>query len=157
LATSPVLDVGTSLVEIHNEGKEGTGPAYKGGYGFQPLPFLADATGEVLSGMLRPGKARANTDRLVVTDEAIDQVPDEVAAGHHEGDDRVLVRREVVMRANSAGCTEDFLKASGAHHRILRRLSSKRTGGRGASTRPGWRSSGRMRCAKTTNCARAKQ
>jgi hypothetical protein len=31
-STGPVvLDVDASLVEIHNEGKEGTGPTYKGG------------------------------------------------------------------------------------------------------------------------------
>ena len=61
--------------------------------------------------MLRPGNAGSNTlsDRLVVTDEAISQLPEEVAAGHHEGHDRSLVRREIVMRADSAGCTEDYL------------------------------------------------
>jgi len=110
--TGPVvLDVDASLVEIHNENKEGTGPTYKGGYGFHPLLLFADATGEALSGMLRPGNAGSNTvtDHLVVTDEAITQLPDEVAAGHHEGDDSSLVRRDVVMRADSAGCTEDYL------------------------------------------------
>jgi len=64
--------------------------------------LFADQTGEALSGMLRPGNAGANTvaDHLVVTDEAIAQLPGEVAAGHYEGDDRSLVRREVVMRAD---------------------------------------------------------
>jgi Transposase DDE domain group 1 len=106
-----VLDVDASLVEIHSEGKEGTGPTYKGGFGFHPLLLFADATGEALSGMLRPGNAGSNTvsDHLVVTDEAIAQLPAAVAAGHHEGDDPALVRRNVVMRADSAGCTEDFL------------------------------------------------
>jgi hypothetical protein len=62
--------------------------------------------------VLRPGNAGANTvaDHLVVTDEAIAQLPDEVAAGHRDGDDPALVRRKLVMRADSAGCTEDYLK-----------------------------------------------
>jgi Transposase DDE domain group 1 len=111
--TDPVvLDVDASLVEVHTDSKEGTGPTYKGGWGFHPLLCFADATGEALSGMLRPGNAGANTvaDHLVVTDEAIAQLPDDVASGHHDGDDRSFVRREVVMRADSAGCTEDFLR-----------------------------------------------
>ena len=62
--------------------------------------------------MLRPGNAGANTvaDHLVVTDEAIAQLPGKVAAGHRAGDDPALVRREVVVRADSAGCTEEFLR-----------------------------------------------
>ena len=112
-STDPVvLDVDASLVEIHSEGKEGTGPNYKGGFGFHPLLLFADGTGEALSGMLRTGNAGSNTiaDHLHVTDEAITQLPDEVTAGHHAGDDPSLVRRGVVMRADSAGCTEDYLK-----------------------------------------------
>ena len=112
MGTAPVvLDVDASLVEIHNEGKAGTGPTYKGGYGFHPLLLFADATGEALSSMLRPGNAGANTvaDHLVVLDEGVAQLPDEIAQGHREGDERSLVEREVVIRSDSAGCTEDFL------------------------------------------------
>lgn len=29
-----VLDIDSSLVEIHSENKQGTGPTYKGGFGF---------------------------------------------------------------------------------------------------------------------------
>ena len=119
IGTDPVvLDVDASLVEIHNEGKQGTGPTYKGGYGFHPLLLFADATGEALAAMLRPGNAGANTvaDHLVVTDEAITQLPDEIASGHREGDDRSLVKREVVIRSDSAGCTEDFLKGCRARN-----------------------------------------
>jgi hypothetical protein len=38
--------------------------------------------------MLRPGNAGANTvaDHLVVTGEAITQLPEEAASGHREGD-----------------------------------------------------------------------
>ena len=38
-----VLDVDASLVEIHSENKEGTGPTYKGGFGFHPMFCFADA------------------------------------------------------------------------------------------------------------------
>ena len=117
--TDPVvLDIDASLVEVHNEGKEGTGPNYKGGYGFHPLLLFADATGEALSSMLRPGNAGANTvaDHLVVLDEGVAQLPDEIASGHHLDDERSLVGREVVIRSDSAGCTEDFLSGCRARN-----------------------------------------
>jgi hypothetical protein len=108
-----VLDVDASLVTIHTEDEEGTGPTYKGGWGFHPLLVFADATGECLSGMLRPGNAGANAvvDHVVVLDEAIAQLPGEIAAGHLEGDDASLVGRDVTIRADSAGCSEGFLRA----------------------------------------------
>ena len=60
--TAPViLDIDASLVEIHTETKEGTGPHYKGGWGFHPMFCFADVIGEALSGLLRPGNAGANT------------------------------------------------------------------------------------------------
>jgi hypothetical protein len=38
-----VLDIDASLVQIHSENKEGTGPNYKGGFGFHPMLCFADA------------------------------------------------------------------------------------------------------------------
>jgi hypothetical protein len=38
-----VLDIDASLVEIHSENKDGTGPTYKGGFGFGPMFCFADA------------------------------------------------------------------------------------------------------------------
>jgi len=107
------LDVDASLVTIHTEAKPGTGPTYKGGYGFHPLLVFADQTGECLSGLLRPGNATANAvaDHVVVLDEAIAQLPPEITAGHHDGDDPGLVGRQVVIRSDSAGCSEGFLAA----------------------------------------------
>lgn len=104
------LDIDASLIEIHSENKEQTGPNYKGGFGFHPLLCFADCTGDALSGMLRPGNAGANTvaDHEVVLDDAIVQLPPEIALGHRLGDDPSLVRRTVVVRADSAGCTEGF-------------------------------------------------
>jgi hypothetical protein len=119
VGTDPVtLDVDASLVTIHTEQKHGTGPTYKGGWGFHPLLVFAEPTGECLAGMLRPGNATANAvaDHVVVLDEAIAQLPPEIAAGHHVGDDACLVVREVVIRSDSAGCSEGFLAACRARH-----------------------------------------
>ena len=71
------LDIDASLIEVHSENKEETGPNYKGGFGFHPLLCFADCTGDALSGMLRPGNAGANTvaDHVVVLDDAIAQLP----------------------------------------------------------------------------------
>jgi hypothetical protein len=83
--TAPViLDIDASLVEIHTDGKENAAPNYKGGFGFHPMFCFADATGEMLSGILRPGNAGANTvaDHVTVLDGAIDQLPVDIAAGH---------------------------------------------------------------------------
>jgi hypothetical protein len=117
--TDPVLlDIDASLVEIHSENKEQTAPTFKGGFGFHPLFCFADATGETLSALLRPGNAGSNTvaDHITVLDDAIAQLPAPIAAGHHEGDHSDLVQRDIIMRADSAGCTEDFLEACRARN-----------------------------------------
>lgn len=100
-----VLDLDASLVEIHSENKEGTAANYKRGFGFSPMFCFADATGEALSGRLRPGNATHNSiaDQLEVLDDSIDQLPHDIAAGHRRGDDPGLVERAVVVRADSAG------------------------------------------------------
>jgi DDE family transposase len=109
------LDIDASLVEVHSENKEQTGPNYKGGFGFHPLLCFADATGEALSGMLRPGNAGANTaaDHVAVLDSALAQLPEAVRAGHRVGDDDSLVRRPVVCRTDAAGSTAGFVAALG--------------------------------------------
>ena len=114
-----VLDIDASLVQIHSENKAGTGPNYKGGFGFHPLFCFADATGEALSAMLRPGSAGANTlvDHFTVLDAAIAQLPVEIAAGHHLGDDATDVRRPVQVRTDSAGCSTRF--ATGCRSRNI--------------------------------------
>jgi hypothetical protein len=85
----------------------------KGGFGFHPMFCFADATGEALSGVLRPGNAGSNTaaDHVRVLDEAISQLPDDVQAGHHVGENASLVRREVVCRTDSGGTTAAFTTA----------------------------------------------
>ena len=106
-----VLDIDASLVEVHSENKQGTGPTYKGGFGFHPLLCFADCTGEALAALLRPGNAGANTvvDHLSVLDTAVAQLPSEIAAGHHAGDDPGVGNRAVQVRADSAGCTDGFV------------------------------------------------
>jgi len=112
------LDIDASLIEIHSENKEETGPNYSGGFGFHPLLCFADCTGDALSGLQRPGNAGANTvaDHVVVLDEAIAQLPAEIALGHRLGDDPSLVTRTVVVRADSAGCSEKFATAARARN-----------------------------------------
>lgn len=109
--TGPVLlDLDASVVDIHSEGKEGTAPTYKGNFGFHPLFCFADATGECLSARLRPGNATANAvvDNLAVLDEAVGQLPEEIAAGHRIGDEPTRTGRELVVRSDSAGCSAGF-------------------------------------------------
>ena len=85
----------------------------KGGFGFHPMFCFADATGEALSGALRPGNAGSNTaaDHVRVLDEAISQLPDDVQAGHHVGENASLVQREVICRTDSGGTTTAFTAA----------------------------------------------
>jgi hypothetical protein len=108
-----LLDIDASLLEIHSENKQGAAPHFKGGYGFHPMFCFADATGEVLAGVLRPGNAGANTvaDHVKVLDAAILQLPREIRAGHEVGADDEMVQRPLVVRADSAGCTTGFLAA----------------------------------------------
>jgi hypothetical protein len=108
-----VLDIDASLVDVHTESKEQAAPTYKGGYGFHPMFCFADATGEAMSSVLRPGNATANTvsDHVTLLDEAIAQLPAAIAAGHRQGDDASLPARAIVVRTDSAGCTAGFLAA----------------------------------------------
>ena len=110
--TDPVvLDLDASVVDIHSDRKEGTAATFKGNFGFHPIFCFADATGECLSALLRPGNATANAvvDNLAVLDQAIDQLPSEVSCGHHVGDDPATVGRGLVARSDSAGCSKGFL------------------------------------------------
>lgn len=99
-----VLDLDASLVEIHSEHKEGTAPTYKGGFGFSPMFCFADATGEAVAAVLRPGNAvdHSVADQMMVIDMAIAGLPACIAAGHRAGDDPGLAARGVIVRADSA-------------------------------------------------------
>lgn len=103
-----VLDIDSSLHQVHSENKADAAANYKGGYGFHPIYCFADATGETLAVRLPPGNAGANSiaDHVAVLDAAIAQLPEEIAVGHRRGDDPSLVRRAVQVRVDSAGCTD---------------------------------------------------
>lgn len=106
-----VLDIDASLIEVHSENKVDAAPTFKGGFGFHPMFCFADRTGEALAGKLRAGNAGANTveDHLEVLDQAIGQLPEDIAAGHRVDDDADTVDRQILVRADSAGCTHGFM------------------------------------------------
>lgn len=132
--TDPVvLDIDASLVDVHSESKEQAAPTFKHGYGFHPMFCFADLTGEALGAVLRPGNATANTiaDHVAVLDQAIAQLPASIAEGHRPGDDASMAERSIVVRCDSAGCTEGFLAA--CHDRNVSFLVSARTNAQLAS------------------------
>ena len=96
-----VIDIDGTLVNAHSD-KDGAAPNYKHGFGFYPLMAYLDATGEALAGLLRPGNAGSGTasDHVDVLDAALYQLP---------VDPR---RTEMVVRADTAGCSHGFLDAS---------------------------------------------
>jgi hypothetical protein len=95
------VDVGATVVLAHSE-KEKAAPAWKKTFGFHPLAAFADhgaeAGGEPLAILLRPGNAGSNTaaGHIEVTRLALAQLP------------RTL-RRRVLVRTGSGGGTHDFL------------------------------------------------
>ncbi len=101
-----VVDIDSTLVEVHSENKEGAAAHFKGGFGFHPMICSTDE-GEPLWGMLRPGNAAANSidDHLSVLDGAIGVLPARDAAGHRSGDPAGLVQRRLLVRIDAAGCS----------------------------------------------------
>jgi len=95
-----VIDIDGTLVNSHSD-KEGAAPTYKHGYGFYPLTAYLDATGEALAALLRPGNAGSGTaaDHVEVLDAALYQLPVDPAD------------TEVIVRADTAGCSHGFLDA----------------------------------------------
>ena len=107
-----VLDIDSTLVEVHSENKARAAAHHKGGFGFHPM-LCATSQGEPLSIMLRPGNAAANSiaDHVAVLDAAMGQLPQPVAAGHREGDDAAAARQRVQLRTDAAGCSTHIAKA----------------------------------------------
>ncbi|MDE0440363.1 MAG: IS1380 family transposase, partial [bacterium] len=99
-----VLDIDSSVHEVHSENKEGAAATYRRSFGFHPIYCFSDRTGECLAVRLRAGNAAANDigDHTDVLDRAIGGLPDVMGVGHRPGDDAGLVRREVRVRADSA-------------------------------------------------------
>lgn len=102
--TPLVIDLDATLITAHSE-KEHASPTFKRGFGFHPLLAFADhgpaRTGEMLAGLLRPGKAGSNTatDHIAVVKAALAQLP---GASPRPG-------KGVLVRADGAGGTKKFL------------------------------------------------
>ena len=113
-----ILDFDASLVDVHSELKEHTAANYKGGFGFHPLFVFADLTGETLGAKLRAGNATANNarDHVELLDAALGQLPPRITRGHHVGEHPTKTTRRVIARADSAGCTKEFLRACRARN-----------------------------------------
>jgi hypothetical protein len=94
---SITLDIDATLLTAHSE-KERAAGNYKHGYGFHPLGCWLDETGEALAAILRPGNAGSNTaaDHFTVLALALEQLPAED------------VHREILVRADTGGCTHAF-------------------------------------------------
>ena len=101
-----VVDLDASIVICHSE-KEQAAPTFKHTFGFHPMLAFCDNTGEFLAATLRRGNAGSNTaaDHITVLDAALAQIPD-----HHRHGTPILIR------ADAAGCTREFL----AHIHALR-------------------------------------
>jgi len=101
-----VIDLDASIVLCHSE-KEHAAPTFKRTFGYHPLLAFCDNTGEFLAAQLRKGNAGSNTaaDHVAVLNAALAQLPDE----HRHG-------TPILIRADGAGCTREFL----AHIRALR-------------------------------------
>jgi Transposase DDE domain group 1 len=101
-----VIDLDASIVVCHSE-KEQAAPTFKKTFGYHPLLAFCDNTGEFLAAQLRKGNAGSNTaiDHIIVLDAALTQLPD----SHRHG-------TPILIRADGAGCTREFL----AHVRALR-------------------------------------
>jgi hypothetical protein len=101
-----IVDTDATLVGAHSD-KQCAAPTFKRGYGFHPLCAFVDhgpvGSGEPLAVMLRPGNAGSNTaaDHIAVVREALKQLP-----SHRPG---TRPGRKVLIRADAAGCTHDFL------------------------------------------------
>ena len=100
-----VIDLDASIVIAHSD-KEAAAPTFKRTFGHHPMLAFCDNTGEFLAAELRPGNAGSNTasDHITVLDAALAQVPEP----HRYG-------TEILVRADTAGATKDFL----AHIRSL--------------------------------------
>ena len=136
-----ILDLDASLVDIHSDEKEGTAPTYKGNFGFHPIFCFADATGECLAELLRPGNATANEvkDNLAVLDAGLSQLPEDT-----------VTRRGVMVRSDSAGCTKGFLAGCRERGVSFMWWRGRTPRSKGPSSTPwAWRSAGRRHSSRT--------
>jgi hypothetical protein len=109
---SLVLDFDATLVNAYSEKQDAT-PTYKKGFGFFPLGVWCDTTNEPLAAKLRAGNSGANDadDHIELLDRALSGLPEEYQTGHFAGDHPDLVAHPILVRADSAGATHDFVDA----------------------------------------------
>jgi hypothetical protein len=106
------VDLDATIVIAHSE-KDQASPTWKRTFGFHPMTAWADhgagGNGEPLAIMLRPGNAGSNTaaDHIEAVRLSLAQLPRRL-------------RRKVLVRADSAGGTHDFLAWLTAQSRRLR-------------------------------------
>ncbi len=105
-----IIDLEATLVTSHSD-KENVAGTYKGGYGFAPFIASVDygtgnGTGEILTALLRPGNAGANSadDHIRVFETATKALPDELFK-----DDGTLDGVKILVRTDSAGASRKFL------------------------------------------------
>ncbi|MBK6670708.1 MAG: transposase [Actinobacteria bacterium] len=128
-----LLDIDASIVGIHSENKENAAATFKGTYGFHPMMCFADATGETLAAVLRPGNAGANTvtDHLDVLDQAVAQLP----AGSRLVTETATTRRGVATGCGACRCCGVHRRVPGGmpgtQHRVLRERPSQHWCSRG--------------------------
>lgn len=138
-----VLDVDATLVDVDSEDKQQARATFKGGFGFAPMVCMIEPLG-LPAGMLRPGNATANNagDQLAVVDEAIGALPAPWRAGHAPGDDPSLVRRQLLVRADTAGGSNKMLTGLAARNVIFSvgmRTSGEAVAGTQAIDHTTWR------------------
>jgi hypothetical protein len=106
-----VIDIDATLVSAHSD-KQDAAPTYKRGFGFHPIGAWCDTTGEPLAAILRPGNAGANNaaDHLELLDQALGALPSQYQVGHEPGDVPSSVVHPILVRADSAGATHDFVR-----------------------------------------------
>ena len=112
-----MLDIDSTLVEVHSQNKAGAAPHYKGGCGFHPM-LCSAGDGEPLWVKLRAGNAAANhiADHLEVLDRSIGRLPDAFAAGHRRGDDPEAAAQPMRLRTDSAGCSASIAQGCRDHN-----------------------------------------
>lgn len=101
-----IIDLDATIVRTRAD-KEDAAPTYKRTFGHHPLLAMIAETGEVLTGMLRPGNAGANTavDHVVVLGAAVAQLPEAWQRGHTPGDASDLAAKTLVARADAGGAS----------------------------------------------------
>ena len=97
-----ILDIDSSVHEVHTENKQHAAPTYNRKYGFHPLYCFRTGLGS--RSLLGYGEAaqRRIRFRLNVLDAAIRALPARMRVGHSPGDDPELVVYPVRVRADSA-------------------------------------------------------